>query len=202
MRSFDPAVSIHRTGIVFSEPVTLAAWERIGQRLRGVSDSSSWWLGDWLVFGETAYTGRYKEAVERTGLVYQTLRNYAWVARRFEHSRRQYRLSFAHYSEVARLEQPEQDYWLRRAEEHGWSRNQLRREIRASLAERHREAEPKTTGRTAIQIELPPEELDGCARVAEYYGLSLSEWAGAVLQQALHTHDNESSVVASAGSIR
>ena len=50
-------------------------------------------------------------------LDYQTLRNYAWVARRFPAGRRRAGVSFAHHAEVARLPEPEQDYWLRRAED-------------------------------------------------------------------------------------
>lgn len=77
-----------------------------------------------------------KAAVEQTALVYQTLRNYAWVARRFPVSRRRDSLSFGHHAETAALPEPEQDFWLRKAAEQHWSRNQLRREIRASLRER------------------------------------------------------------------
>jgi hypothetical protein len=35
-------------------------------------------------------------------------------------SRRRDTLSFGHHAEVATLSEPEQDYWLRKAEEHRW----------------------------------------------------------------------------------
>lgn len=35
------------------------------------------------MYGQAAYTGRYRDAIEQASLDYQTLRNYAWVARRF-----------------------------------------------------------------------------------------------------------------------
>ncbi|MEI5097739.1 LmbU family transcriptional regulator [Streptomyces sp. PmtG] len=89
-----------------------------------------------MIYGESSYSSHYREAIERTGLDYKTLRNYAWVARRFEHHRRREVLSFAHHAEVARLPTPEQDYWLRKAEQRSWSRNELRRQVRTSLAER------------------------------------------------------------------
>lgn len=127
---------VRKTGMIFPETLSERSWERIGSSLRELSNSSAWWLGDWLVFGEAAYGWRrYREAIERTGLDYQTLRNYAWVARRFEHDRRRDTLSFAHHAEVTRLSPPEQDYWLRRAEQRKWSRNELRRAVRAGLAE-------------------------------------------------------------------
>ena len=43
-------------------------------------------------------------------LDYQTLRNYAWVARRFAMSRRRDTLSFGHHAEVPALPEPEQGY--------------------------------------------------------------------------------------------
>jgi hypothetical protein len=91
------------------------------------------------VFGEQAYAGRYRQAIKRTSLDYQTLRNYAWVARRFAMSRRRDTLSFGHHAEVAALPEPEQDFWLRKAEEHRWPVKHLRRQVRVSLAERSAE---------------------------------------------------------------
>ncbi|MEV8320778.1 LmbU family transcriptional regulator [Streptomyces sp. NPDC059900] len=126
---------VQKTGMTFPQNMPEQAWERIGTNLRELVNSSAWWLGDWLLYGESAYGWRrYKEAIERTGLDYQTLRNYAWVARRFEQQRRRDSLSFAHHAEVTRLSPPEQDYWLRKAEQQKWSRNELRRAVRASLA--------------------------------------------------------------------
>lgn len=127
---------VRKTGMIFSRNLSERSWERIGANLRELTNSSAWWLGDWLIFGETAYGWRrYREAIERTGLDYQTLRNYAWVARRFEYHRRRDGLSFAHHAEVTRLSPSEQDYWLLKAERQKWSRNELRRAVRASLAE-------------------------------------------------------------------
>jgi hypothetical protein len=61
------------------------------------------------------------------------------VARRFSLSRRRDKLSFGHQVEVAALSDPEQNYWLRKAEEESWSRNRLRREVRESYRQRNQE---------------------------------------------------------------
>jgi hypothetical protein len=95
-----------------------------GRPGRCVASSSAWCLGDWLNYGQSAYPGRYQDAIEGTSLDYQTLRNYAWVARRFSLSRRRDRISFGQHAEVAALPEPEQDFWLRKAEELCWSRGQ------------------------------------------------------------------------------
>lgn len=125
-----------KMGMQFPRKLSYERWKTIGHQLASVGRWSAWCLGDWLVHGEEAYSGRYRDAVDQSGLDYQTLRNYAWVARRFDLSRRRDTLSLAHHAEVASLPQHEQDFWLRKAEEARWSRNRLRKEVRASLAER------------------------------------------------------------------
>jgi hypothetical protein len=137
----DKTVILRKSGLTFSCAPTIRTWEHLGRQLLAFSDSSAWWTADWLAYGELAFQDRYREAVRRTSLSYQTLRNYVWVARRFELSRRRDTLSFGHHSEVAALDRPEQDFWLRKAEELGWSRNQLRSEVRTSLRERGADAD-------------------------------------------------------------
>ncbi|MEN3281013.1 MAG: hypothetical protein V7607_2153 [Solirubrobacteraceae bacterium] len=107
-------------------------WKAIGVRMGRYSNGSSWWLGDWLAFGRMKYGRRYKEAVAATGLDYQTLRNYVVVARRFELSRRRDNLPFQHHAEVCALSDGDQDRWLDLAVAGNWSRNDLRRHLRAS----------------------------------------------------------------------
>jgi hypothetical protein len=119
-----------RPGTTFEE------WRRLGAQLARISSASAWWLGDWLVYGEQAFTRRYKDAIDGTGLDYQTLRNYAWVARSFDVSRRRDKLSFQHHAEVAGLPEAQQDLWLVRAERWQWTRNELRRQL---VAERGRQ---------------------------------------------------------------
>lgn len=196
---------VQKSGMIFPQNLSERSWERIGASLRDLTNSSAWWLADWLIFGESTYgLRRYREAIERTGLDYQTLRNYAWVARRFEHHRRRDSLSFAHHAEVTCLAPPEQDYWLRKAEQQKWSRNELRRSLRASLAEQRRQAElppggdrqeaprlaesPGTDKRwrklTTLTIELSAGQLDSYSRVAAAQGLPVDKWVTQVLDAA------------------
>jgi hypothetical protein len=97
-----PGVAVLRPGIGLALPARLPfeRWLDIGMQLSAATTSVAWCLGDWLAFGERAYAGRYRQAVEATCLDYQTLRNYAWVARRFAMSRRPDTLSFGHHAEV------------------------------------------------------------------------------------------------------
>ena len=181
-----------RGGLQLPQRLPFERWLDIGRQLSAVSTSAAWCLGDWLVFGEQAYAGRYRQAIERTSLDYQTLRNYAWVARRFSLSRRRDTLSFGHHCEVAARPEPEQDFWLRKAEEHRWPVKQLRREVRASLAERSAgDHELATEGGgqhewvvVRLQIRLSPGQLEACQAAADTASLSVQDWAARVLQHA------------------
>src|SRR5215831_15453640 len=190
-------VVVPRTGLVFPHRLPFEAWLGVGAQLAAVAAASAWCLGDWLAYGQAAYGGRYREAVARTGLDYQTLRNYAWVAGRFELSRRRDTLSFGHHAEVAALPAPEQDFWLRKAEEFGWPVMRLRREVRASLAERDegpaalesadddcRGGGPRERRLAVIQVTLTPGQLAICERAAGQDGVALCAWAASALERA------------------
>lgn len=196
-------MQVDRSGIMFSGKLSLHNWELVGKRLLSLTDSASWWIADWLVYGESEFKDRYEEVIRRTSLNYQTLRNYTWVARKFELSRRRDNLSFGHHAEVAALEAPEQDFWLRKAEEFGWSRNQLRAEVRASRRERlngspavghgkaavkeapslpaaHAEVESRHREQSTVEnlcLHLTSDAFALCAAAAASNGLSVEEWA-------------------------
>jgi hypothetical protein len=202
LRAAPGLVVIPRIGLRFPRQLPFEAWLGIGSQLSAAAASSAWCLGDWLAYGQQAYGGRYRDALEQTGLDYQTLRNYAWVARQFPVSRRRDTLSFGHHAEVAARPEPEQVFWLRKAEQFGWSTSQLRRQVRASLAERgngqpHELPGPDSTGscqrasgRVTVRVQLTPEQAQRCEQAAQRDGLAVPTWAAQILDQA--AHDNRS----------
>jgi hypothetical protein len=187
-------IAVPRTGLQLPHNLPFETWARVGKQLSTVARSLTWCLGDWLVYGETTYRSRYRDAVEQTGLDYQTLRNYAWVAKRFAMPRRRDMLSFGHHVEVAALPEPEQDFWLRKAEEFGWTRNRMRAEVRASLRERSPGAESGRDMATAlaggqpemlrIQAKVTAEQLELFGQAATRAGLSIEKWAIDTLEWA------------------
>ncbi|TCC36288.1 LmbU family transcriptional regulator [Kribbella speibonae] len=200
--SKETPVRLQKSGLIFPGDPNFRIWELVGMELLRAANSSAWWIADWLAYGESTFQDRYQEAVRKTSLSYQTLRNYVWVARQFALPRRRDHLSFGHHAEVAALDPPEQDYWLRKAEEFTWSRNKLRMEVRASLRERRlAQSKPDTDedsvevtpvpagGRTsatmdnveAVNFKLPREQLNRLTLAANSHGLSLEEWVVLVL---------------------
>ncbi|MBR8743444.1 hypothetical protein DSY14_17175 [Nocardiopsis sp. MG754419] len=174
-----------RTSLSLPPRLPLDEWQRLGTKIFTFWDSSSWWLGDWLVYGQANYPDRYQVAVSETGLSYQTLRNYAWIARQFKVHRRHPELSFQHHAEVAGISQDEQDRWLDRAERFGWSRNELRRRIKASLKPLTQNGPEETN----IQVKVGAELKRRWETAAKAQDKDLDAWMIAVLNQAAAPKD-------------
>ncbi|MYR83675.1 antibiotic biosynthesis protein [Streptomyces sp. SID685] len=157
------------------------SWERAGRQLAGLVNSSAWWLGDWLVYGKDNYGDRYEVGIRAAGLKYQTLRNYAWVSRRFDSSRRRAMLSFQHHAEVASLLVNEQEHWLDSAEEMKWTTKQLRNAIQNS----RESGVGKSPQVTAVRrLEVPDERIRQWRMAAERSGADLDAWVVATLDRA------------------
>ena len=109
-----------------------ARWEAIGRTLWAIEWARSWWLGDWLTYGEQAYGERHAQAEALAGYDYATLSGARWVCTRIPVGRRCRTLSFAHHREVAALEPAEQARWLAAAAREGWSPRDLRAVLRAA----------------------------------------------------------------------
>jgi hypothetical protein len=121
--------------------LTVGDWVRQGRWLGALSRGSGWWIGDWVRYGNARYGERYSAAARVTGYDLQTLRNMAFVAGRFEPSRRRDALSFSHHAELAGLPPDEQELWLDRAEASALSLRCLRSELgQARRRARSREA--------------------------------------------------------------
>ncbi|MEU8792994.1 LmbU family transcriptional regulator [Streptomyces sp. NPDC048643] len=173
-----------RVGLQMPELMAYDEWERAGRQLADVLDSSSWWLGDWLVYGKDHYTDRYQRGIRAVGLSYQTLRNYAWVSRRFPHPRRRAALSFQHHAELASMPAEEQDRWLERAERQEWTTKQLRSALRAA---RRSEQQPPLAAEAGQRLDLPGSRLQWWHRAAEQLGVDFEQWVTATLDRAAAT---------------
>jgi hypothetical protein len=189
--ALDLTTSTERTRLDLPDALPLDAWCQIGSQILRLSDSSSWWIGDWLVFGQEKYRDRYKRAMVETRLDYQTLRNYAWVARCFTPSRRRPMLTFQHHMEVAALPEEEQDHWLDFAQRMHWSRNELRKQLRASVDNRH-ESEAESV---RLQLQISPERMERWETAAARHNCTLADWMARVLDRAVQTTPSSNALV-------
>ncbi|MFF2142913.1 LmbU family transcriptional regulator [Kitasatospora sp. NPDC058190] len=170
-----------RVGLRIPVALTFERWQRTGSQISRIVDSSAWCLGDWLVYGQQEFSDRYLHAIETCGLDYQTLRNYAWVARKFELDRRRETLSFQHHAEVSSLPPGEQDKWLDLADEFNWSRNELRRNIRAH---RQRDSGGEPPKDILPKLSVPADRLRQWRRAAELSGHRFEQWVLRALDEA------------------
>lgn len=168
------------TALQLRQGLPFDVWERVGRQVRVLADASAWWVGDWLVYGARAYPERYRRAAKATGLDYKTLRNYSWVASRIPATRRRENISFGHHAEVASLSEEEQETWLLRVKVHGWSRGELRRQMRA---ERDGQTESDCQ-LVALAISVDPGRHDLWRRAAGVRGYQLQEWVAESLDRA------------------
>lgn len=170
-----------KVGLQIPADMTFEDWEQAGRKLSGILDSSSWWLGDWLVYGKDHYTDLYQRGIRAAGLSYQTLRNYAWVSRRFDFDRRRSALSFQHHAELASLPLGEQELWLDRAEQMKWTTKQLRNAIRDARADEGRDGRQiEATRRLAV----PGDRIQWWHKAAEHSGIDFEQWVLATLDHA------------------
>lgn len=106
------------------------SYEALAIMLGRVKRSTSWLIGDFILFGESVYGEKYAQAADMTGLAPQTLANYASICKHIPPSRRRPGVSFSLHGEVAYLSPKEQTQWLDQAEAEGWTKEVLRSAIR------------------------------------------------------------------------
>jgi hypothetical protein len=182
--SADLEVFANQTSLSLPGQLPVDTWREIGDQIQLLSNSSAWWIGDWILYGQASYPDRYRNAMAETSLDYQTLRNYAWIARRFPPRRRRAKLSFQHHVEVASLPPSEQDHWLDLAERFSWSRNELRRQIRSS-AEVDFDGSQSSVIR--LNLDLDTRRLASWRLAAKEQGSNLTDWMTRTLDQACTT---------------
>jgi hypothetical protein len=146
--SLRPPATLTTTAWSPCAELAVADWVRQGRWLGALGRGSGWWIGDWLRYGNSRYGDRYGAAARVTGYDQQSLRNMAYVAGRFEVSRRRAALSFSHHAELAALPAEEQELWLDRAESKALSLRSLRSEMRDA---RRRAASRVTRARSRRQ---------------------------------------------------
>ncbi len=125
------ASDLSRVAWLHSEDMDHSEWVAAGRRLGAIGRGSQWWIGDWIRFGAAKWGEKYTEAARITGYDHQSLRNLAWIAARFDLSRRRDKLTWSHHAEVAGLELEEQEAWLERAIAEKLSAADLRVEVRS-----------------------------------------------------------------------
>lgn len=119
------------TSLTLPPELKFSTYSSVGSLLGRIKRASSWWVGDWLNFGEGLYGEKFAQAAAETGLSEDTLQHYGYVARSVPPSRRIANLAFSIHAVVAPMNPAQQKKWLGRADKHGWTREDLIAAIKA-----------------------------------------------------------------------
>lgn len=113
-------------GLQIGNNATHEEWQQLGQILRRLDGSLQWLIGDWLVQGEMVWGESYEAIAQATGYDPKTLYQFKWVASNIQFSLRRENLTFGHHKLVVGLQPIQQQHWLIKADDAGWSISQLR----------------------------------------------------------------------------
>ena len=151
--SFELIVSLEREGALTPTSLQLPevdwnTYEAVGYFLGRFNRSCSWWIGDWLVYGQANFEDRFSQAAAITGLSEQTLLARMFVSENVPISRRQPGVSFSCHAKVARLKPDEQTRWLKAAAKGGWSYAELSERMKAA----RKDTRPALPGLEEVEI--------------------------------------------------
>jgi hypothetical protein len=127
--------AITNTALVLPPETPYEQCEALAAMFGQLHRTSAWLIGDLLNHIERVYGETYAQAAEATGLSKGALMNYTSVCAHIPRSRRRATVPFSTHMEVAYLEPPEQERWLKEAAANRWTKEELR-------AARKKEADP------------------------------------------------------------
>lgn len=110
-------------------------YESLGLMLAHAQDDTLWMIGDWLNFGFHIYGQKYAQAADILGYHPQTLTNIAYIARQVKPKQRSRYLKFYVHEPLAKLGPAQQRALLKRAEEEGLSKADLRKIVKGEPEE-------------------------------------------------------------------
>jgi N6-adenosine-specific RNA methylase IME4 len=119
--------------------------------------SSGFWLADLLRYGESRrdWVDKLSQAVDATGLSEKRLANIRAVGA-IETSRRRDDVEFGLHEELVGYEPQEQTEWLNRCATEGWTRRELRLELKAAKRRRIIDTQAELAGTYRVILADPP----------------------------------------------
>lgn len=119
-----------RSIVVVGKP-TDAQWSAAFEFACNTEEASPYWIGDLLAYADSRADWREKidQAKAVTGMAEQTLHNLGYVSRRIKETERQISQTISHAKVVAKLSSEDQNEWLTKSRDEGWTAAELGRNI-------------------------------------------------------------------------
>ena len=135
---------------------TFGDYQGVGDFIQRVHKHSGFWLADWIVYGDSR--PEWKEQIDAEmgvdQLTDQTVQEYRYVATHVPLSSRLDGISFAHHQEVAKLSPDDQQAWLAKAKQGGWTKRDLRDAIKTEARSRTIEGRADTMHSIEVSVLL------------------------------------------------
>lgn len=140
------------TSLVLRPNVPFKTWHETVETLKRIEGGGQWWIGDALNYGEAAYGEKYAQAVDESQA--RTWQAYAWVASRYEITRRLVNVAWSTHQALAGIEDEHERYaTLKRAAAEEWTLRQAREYVRDL---RRIQAPPLPSGKFSVILADPP----------------------------------------------
>jgi hypothetical protein len=158
MELMELVVQMERAGAMTFTTLDLPAnlewdeYQAVGHWLHRIDESTPWWVGDWLLYGDGRYGEDVYQAASSTGFNQDTMRQWLWVAQQVPPKRRRADVTWSHHRQVAKLPAKEQTHWLVRAAREKWTVSELRRQMNPSDIEGNGGADPITRVNELIDL--------------------------------------------------
>ena len=160
LAELEKAGAISGPSLVLPPDLPYDQWEALIIMLWTKREHIQWLIGDAVLYGEKIYGETYAQAMAVTGMAYQTIANWVSTCNRIPRSRRRPGVQFSLHTAVAPLSPNDQKHWLKQAEVHQWTKEQLLDEIHP---ERKPEKYQSVAAANGTEV-LPPEvEAHICA---------------------------------------
>ena len=122
-------INLVPTGLTITRDISFDEWVDLMQTLVRLETAFQFAIGDALIYGETAYGEKYSQAMDATGLSYQSLANMVWVCRKVPMQNRRDDISWTHHRVVASVDTEDQPGLLDMAKSQGMSASDLMHHI-------------------------------------------------------------------------
>lgn len=130
-------VSLTSVGLTVVGALGFDEWMELMSTLVRMETAFQFAIGDALLYGEAKFGEKYSQAMDATGLSYQSLANMVWVARHVPMSNRLDGVSWTHHRVIASIDVTDQRLLLEMARDSGMSATSLQTHI-SGKEPRHR----------------------------------------------------------------
>lgn len=122
-------VNLTPVGLTIISTLSYDEWVDLMKTLVRLETAFQFAIGDALIYGESQYGEKYSQAMDATGLSYQSLANMVWVSKHVPIQNRVTDVSWTHHRVIASIDKSDQKQMLEWARDNGMTAVDLQAHI-------------------------------------------------------------------------